>query len=340
MSVPERPPPPIAGKVNHHSIELHWEEALNKANEFSDGGDSRVRVTVQEEDRHGQWGSVYTGYAKRHGIEGLDAETHYRYRIRFQNNSGISEWSAAVLVATTREPLTGVHLHKAVAINDVSGTERVLQSSEVSVEVTDKYGFTPLMQAAQKGFVDIIEVLLKHGADVDNKNDSGKTALMMAAYAGQLGAVQLLRDHGANYEHRDKGGSAALHWATDGQNIELIEWMVENGADVNIRDTVSHWTPLLRCAAVTGNRDVAKVLLKNGAAIDAVDVDGKTALMVAVINGHQPLVDMLLQHNVDIRVQNAFGKTAYEMAVSMDRRRIAKSIEEHMGKLGMKITAH
>jgi len=74
---------------------------------------------------------------------------------------------------------------------------------------------------------------------------------MMAAYGGQLGAIQVLRERGASFEHRDKGGSSALHWAVDGQNVELIEWMLENGADVNIRDTVSHWTPLLRCGKIS-----------------------------------------------------------------------------------------
>lgn len=60
LPVPERPPPPIVGKVTHHSVGLYWEDALNKENETAEKGDGRVRVTVQEEDKHGMWGSVYT----------------------------------------------------------------------------------------------------------------------------------------------------------------------------------------------------------------------------------------------------------------------------------------
>lgn len=50
---------------------------------------------------------------------------------------------------------------------------------------------------------------------------------------------------------------------------------------------------------------MARLLIKNGAEIDLVDVDGKTALMIAVINGHQNLVELLLKHEADIKVKNA-----------------------------------
>lgn len=62
---------------------------------------------------------------------------------------------------------------------------------------------------------------------------------------------------------------------------------------------------LLFIAAVNGNADVAKLLIKNDADIDLCDVDGKTALMIAVINGHQNLVELLLKSEADIKVKNA-----------------------------------
>lgn len=334
---PERPPPPIVGKVTHHNIELYWEDALNDACDNNLCGDERVRVAVQEEDKQGEWGTVYVGYAKRHSIEGLEPQTLYRYRIRFQNDEGNSEWSQVTSVSTTKEPLTGIHLHRAVLLNDVMGVERILETGEVNAEVTDKYGFTPLMQAAQKGYPEVMEVLIKHGADVDTQNDSGKTALMLATFAGKLKSIEFLRECHAKYDVRDKGGSTAFHWAIDGQHMDTVSWCIDDGWDVNIKDTGSQWTPLLRCAAVNGNADIARLLIKNGADVDACDGDGKTALMIAVINGHQNLVELLLKHEANIKVKNAFGKSAYEMAQSMEKRRITKTLEDHMEKLGITI---
>lgn len=56
---------------------------------------------------------------------------------------------------------------------------------------------------------------------------------------------------------------------------------------------------------MNGNADVGKLLLKNDAEINAIDIDGKTALMIAVINGHQQLVELLLKHEADVKVKNA-----------------------------------
>lgn len=56
----QRPPPPIVGKVTHYSVEMYWEDALAECNKQTKKGDGRIRVCVQEEDRNGGWGNVYT----------------------------------------------------------------------------------------------------------------------------------------------------------------------------------------------------------------------------------------------------------------------------------------
>ncbi|KAH3789094.1 fibronectin type 3 and ankyrin repeat domains protein 1-like isoform X2 [Dreissena polymorpha] len=331
-----RPAPPVVGKVTHHSIELYWEEAIEKVMHLTDKEDGRLRVCLQENDRHGEWGNLYSGYAKRHTVSGLDPQTEYKYRMRMMNNTGLSEWSAHVKVSTTKEPMTGEHLHRALNRQDLELLETILQSGDVKIDVPDKYGFSPLMQAAQKGFVSEVELLLKHGADVHLQNDAGKTALMLACYAGQLDVIKILRQNGARYTDFDRGGSAAIHWAVDGGHVKLLDWMIEDGADVDLQDLGSGWTPLIRCASVSGHREIALSLLQNGAKIDAQDKDGKTALMIAIINGHQQLLEVLLKKNANIKLKNEYGKTAYDMAKSFEKRRIVKVLEDHMEEKGIK----
>ena len=53
-----------------------------------------------------------------------------------------------------------------------------------------------------------------------------------------------------------------------------------------------------------GDAAIARQLIRAGADVNAVNKDGKTALMTAVINGCQSLVQVLLEYNADVSVKN------------------------------------
>ncbi|KAL3864043.1 hypothetical protein ACJMK2_005755, partial [Sinanodonta woodiana] len=55
-----RPPPPIVGKVTHYNLELYWDETLRKAYEdVNVKEEGRIRICLQEQDKHGNWGNIY-----------------------------------------------------------------------------------------------------------------------------------------------------------------------------------------------------------------------------------------------------------------------------------------
>ena len=39
--------------------------------------------------------------------------------------------------------------------------------------------------------------------------------------------------------------------AIDGQHLDVIEWCIDDGWDIDVKDTHSHWTPLLRCGKIS-----------------------------------------------------------------------------------------
>lgn len=49
---------------------------------------------------------------------------------------------------------------------------------------------------------------------------------------------------------------------------------------VDVVDTGSGWTPLMRVSAMTGSQKVASLLIEAGADVNVKDKDGKTPLMV------------------------------------------------------------
>ncbi|XP_073740780.1 fibronectin type 3 and ankyrin repeat domains protein 1 isoform X1 [Callorhinus ursinus] len=268
------------------------------------------------------------GYSTKHVVEGLEPRTLYKFRLKVTSPSGEYEYSPVVSVSTTREPISSEHFHRAVNVNDEDLLVRILQGGNVKVDVPNKFGFTALMVAAQKGYTRLVKILVSNGTDVNLKNGSGKDSLMLACYAGHLDVVKYLRRHGASWETRDLGGCTALHWAADGGHCNVIEWMIKDGCEVDAVDTGSGWTPLMRVSAVSGNQSAASVLIEAGADVNMRDKDGKTPLMVAVLNNHEALVQLLLDKGADASVKNEFGKGVLEMARVFDRQNVVSLLEE------------
>ncbi|EDO49304.1 predicted protein [Nematostella vectensis] len=229
MAEPERPDPPCVDKVTHCSIELSWGGA---GPEGDAKGDGRRKYCVQEEEegKDREYGTVYNGFAINHVFRGLEPNTTYHYRIRVSNNHGCSAWSASISVSTTKVPLTGQDIHKAIVNWEVEKVKHILDESDDSlVNVPDAYGMSPLMIASQKGYTSIVEILIERGADVNYVSGSGKTSLMLACFGGHLKVATILHEHGVILTYKDNGGSNALHWAVDGDRDDCIRWLLNCG---------------------------------------------------------------------------------------------------------------
>ena len=69
---------------------------------------------------------------------------------------------------------------------------------------------------------EILEVLIKHGADVNEKNDKNATALMKACNKGNVDAINVLLRAGADLNIADAKGQTVLHHAAEGDNSAAI----------------------------------------------------------------------------------------------------------------------
>ena len=88
------------------------------------------------------------------------------------------------------------------------------------------------------------------------------------------------------------------------------------------------WTPLMRVAAVSGNVNVAKVLIHHGANVHTKDKEGKTTLMNAALNGFEALVKLLVKKGVSVKLKSEHRKTALDFARSFERERVIQFLQE------------
>jgi|GEM_PF-210814 len=130
-----------------------------------------------------------------------------------------------------------------------------------------------IVLAAEWGFSALVKKMLEHGAEPDKATGLGITALMAAALEGRLQIVEILLSFGADINHRAEddleGGQSALTEAclAEEPNLDLIQMLLRYQADVNL-PRLDGWTPLM-LAARNGHYELAKMLLDAGADLHA-----------------------------------------------------------------------
>ena len=86
-------------------------------------------------------------------------------------------------------------------------------------------------------------------------------------------------------------------------------------------------------AAEHNKSEVLKILLQNGADIEAKDFDGETALIAAAEVGDLDIVKCLFDNGADVSLENADGDTAIDIASEWGNHGCAKLLAEHRNKL-------
>ncbi|KAH7114772.1 ankyrin repeat protein, partial [Dactylonectria estremocensis] len=112
--------------------------------------------------------------------------------------------------------------------------------------------------------------------------------------------VELLLENGADPNRRERHGRTALHIAAGDGYSDIVRILVENGADVDAK--VHGWTPMLLAAKAWRFR-IPDYLIERGANVNAADYHGRRALHWAVHHGGVTLARLLLQRGAEIEAQ-------------------------------------
>lgn len=180
-------------------------------------------------------------------------------------------------------------LHEVVNFNiDVLD---LLLKAGANPNVQDKYGKTPLHYVADNSGShecdESISCLLEQGARVDIQDNYGNTPLHYAADRGYVEGTELLveKNQGINITNKDK--NTALHLALYNKDVRISECILDEkreGIDVSSSNRKG-WTPLL-LAALLNSTSVTRSILKREANIKYTDSEGNSALHYAACNSH------------------------------------------------------
>jgi ankyrin repeat protein len=94
----------------------------------------------------------------------------------------------------------------------------------------DSIGQTPLIIASQAGCTNIVELLLRAGAEIEHRNDQGETAFITAIQEGNIDIVKLLINKVNNIDQPNADGETPLELARKYKQKEIINLLLKNGA--------------------------------------------------------------------------------------------------------------
>ncbi len=168
-------------------------------------------------------------------------------------------------------------------------------------------GKTALIYAAVQGNVVVAAVLIEHGADMRLRDEEGGNALMLATWSVKSDMVRLLLEAGADV------GLAEAALLND---CDQAQALLAAGADLNLEEM----TNALLWAAVGGHTDMVRILLDNGAPVDAADHHGRTALIQAALYGWVAVMRLLLEQGAAPNAASHNGATALTASVQSSTR--------------------
>jgi ankyrin repeat protein len=187
----------------------------------------------------------------------------------------------------------------------------------------------PVADAAARGNVVRVQELLRNGADVNTAQGDGMTALHWAASRGDLELTDVLIYSGANVNAGTRiGRYTPLHLASRGGHRDVVKALLRAKADPRAATTNSGVTPL-HLAAAAGSVEVIQALLDAGADVKAVELSwGQTPLIFAASQGRVDAIRALLAAGADPNaVSRAVNVVEMEKADEAANKRIAEILD-------------
>ncbi|ATY61803.1 Ankyrin repeat-containing domain [Cordyceps militaris] len=211
-------------------------------------------------------------------------------------------------------------LHTAARDRRVAVADGLLKTDPKLSQKKDDDGRYAIHWAASSNCLDIVVMLANQSSfDPDVQDESGWTPLMIAVSVPESeDVIKVLLKAGADINEKNNGGQTALHFVASKKNIETAKLLLEHKASTRVKDRRGLY-PLHRAAAA-GSAPLCLLLLRKLSPTNPQDFEGYTPLHHAVAEGHGDTAVALLKEGADATIENADGVRALDLAPDKDVR--------------------
>ncbi len=149
----------------------------------------------------------------------------------------------------------------------------IMKGAEPNLE--DELGTPLIHMASENGDITTLKILVEAGADLSKLNRVGQSALTIAARFGRVEVVDYLLRSGANPNHAgEEYLLTPLMGAGVNGNVQIVEALINADADLDQQDVVNQASALV-WALFYGNTDAGLLMLDRGADYNQMTLDGK-----------------------------------------------------------------
>ena len=171
--------------------------------------------------------------------------------------------------------------------------------------------------------LEMVVVLLEHGAKADNYGGTYDSPLQIASSYGDFAIVQILLDAGIDVNRKGGVHGTALVAACRCGNTNVVKLLLESDADPNIQEC-GHFDNALQTACEAGNADIALLLLEHKAEPNLHGGWYGSALHAAFSKGNELIISALLTKGADIKYRGGVYCSILQAAVASENEAAVK----------------
>ncbi|ETS77830.1 hypothetical protein PFICI_09892 [Pestalotiopsis fici W106-1] len=208
------------------------------------------------------------------------------------------------------------------------------------INTTSEDGSTALTTACLCSTTEVVDLLLKKGADVNTQDDSGDTPLTLAARYGDTKMVDNVLSYNPDIRKFRNDGQSALHQAIQNDNEEdgesIVDRLLEAGLSSTHKDNEGS-TPLHIASDYNYLNIVNKLLSQNELIVNAQNNEKETPLHLVCKKGHLDVVQRLIGcPGIELNFQSASSATPLFLAVENEHLEVVTKL---LGETGIDINA-
>lgn len=199
---------------------------------------------------------------------------------------------------------------------EVTAVVQEILKHKANLHEKDLNGWRSLHHACRNGKTAVVKLLQEAHVDLTATTTDGKTGLILAVIEGKLELVcELLkiREFKQMLTDKDVTGYAAIHYAVKDGYLDICKQLIDKAAKVNSKDVEGRSPLSLACEF--GRGDCVRLLCKKQADIDVPDRSRRSPLLYAVLHHHEQIALWLLtKKGADPHQEDASKDTPMSLA--------------------------